>query len=75
MCAVVLFRELQAESQRSPSVQEKSRRLTQIKEKLERESVCRKNRSYLSLQEMLTVHQVEYKLNNYEIFYHKPSLI
>ncbi|XP_063350729.1 nesprin-2 [Pelmatolapia mariae] len=50
-------RELQDECQRSLSFQEKSGRLTQIKEKLEQESVCRKNPSYPSLQEMLIVHQ------------------
>uniref|UniRef100_A0AAX7UPX0 Nesprin-1 spectrin repeats region domain-containing protein n=1 Tax=Astatotilapia calliptera TaxID=8154 RepID=A0AAX7UPX0_ASTCA len=50
-------RELQDECQRSLSFQEKSGRLTQIKEKLEQEAVCRKNPSYPSLQEMLIVHQ------------------
>lgn len=52
-------RELQDECQRSLSFQEKSGRLTQIKEKLEQEAVCRKNPSYSSLQEMLIVHQVD----------------
>lgn len=55
-------RELQDERQRSLSFQEKSGRLTQIKEKLEQEAVCRKNPSYPSVQEMLIVHQVEYVL-------------
>uniref|UniRef100_A0AAZ1XTJ4 KASH domain-containing protein n=1 Tax=Oreochromis aureus TaxID=47969 RepID=A0AAZ1XTJ4_OREAU len=50
-------RELQDDCQRSLSFQEKSGRLTQIKEKLEQGSVCRKNLSYPSLQEMLIVHQ------------------
>lgn len=62
-CMLHFFpRELQDECQRSLSFQEKSGRLTQIKEKLEQEAVCRKNPSYPSLQEMLIVHQVEYVL-------------
>lgn len=60
-------RELQAEHQPSQSFQEKCKNLTSIQKKLEEESVSKKPLSYSSLQEMLTVHQVQYTFSYFDI--------
>ncbi len=53
-------RELQAEHQRSQTFQEKCKNLTSIQKKLEKETLSKKPQSYSSLQEMLTVYQVQF---------------
>lgn len=53
-------RALQAERQRSQNFQEKCKNLTSIQKKLGEESSSNKPQSFSSLQEMLTVHQVQY---------------
>lgn len=66
MCAFLkyffLSRELQAEHQHSQSFQEKCKNLTSIQTKLEEQFISKKDENYSSLQEMLTVHQVQHTL-------------